>query len=103
MHYEKIREFATLYPGMYQRSRGDGQASFDSGRVLPADREEPETVRIEKREKIIYICTMVGFKHIPQTITGKQAEKILKAIPQNGRSQEKKSLTPLPDQFTIKK
>ena len=46
---------------------------------------------------------MVGFKHIPQTIKGKQAEKILKAIPQNGRLQEKKSLTPLPDQFTIKK
>lgn len=45
---------------------------------------------------------MVGFKHIPQTITGKQAEKILKAIPQNGRSQEKKSLTPLPDKFSIK-
>ena len=46
---------------------------------------------------------MVGFKHIPQVISGKKAEDILKAIPQNGRSQEKKSLTPLPDQFTIKK
>ena len=46
---------------------------------------------------------MVGFKHIPQTIKGKRAEEILKAIPQNSCLQEKKSLTPLPDQFTIKK
>ena len=46
---------------------------------------------------------MVGFKHMPQVISGKQAEKILKAIPQNGHSQGKKNLTPLPDQFTIKK
>ena len=45
---------------------------------------------------------MVGFKHIPQIISGKKAEEILKATPQNGHSQGKKSLTPLPDKFSIK-
>ena len=44
---------------------------------------------------------MVGYKHIPQTITGKQAEEILKVLPKKYCTQQKKSLTHLPDKFTV--
>lgn len=43
---------------------------------------------------------MVGFKHIPQTVTGKKAEDLLKKIPQKDSQQEKR-LVPLPDKFTV--
>lgn len=44
---------------------------------------------------------MVGYKHLPQTITGKQAEDILKTLPKKVCPKQEKSLTPLPDKFTI--
>ena len=44
MHYEKIREFATLHPGMYQGGRGNEEASIDPGGILGSDRAEPEKV-----------------------------------------------------------
>jgi len=44
---------------------------------------------------------MVGFKHIPQTITGKQADEILKQLPKKDSQQQKKNLVPLPDKFTV--
>ena len=45
---------------------------------------------------------MVGYKHIPQTVTGKQAEKILKALPKKDCPKQEKSLIPLPDKFTMR-
>ena len=37
MHYEKIREFATLHPGMYQGGRGNEEASIDPRGILGSD------------------------------------------------------------------
>ena len=44
---------------------------------------------------------MVGYKHIPQIVTGTQAEIILNALPKTDCPEQKKSLTPLPDKFTV--
>ena len=44
---------------------------------------------------------MVGFKHIPQTITGKKVEEILKKVPKKDCPNQKKGLAPLPDKFTV--
>ena len=45
---------------------------------------------------------MVGFKHIPQTISGKQAEEILKSLPKKDYPHKDKGIVPLPDKFSIK-
>lgn len=45
---------------------------------------------------------MVGFKHIPQTITGEKAEEILKKLPEKDCEDQKKSPVPLPDKFTVR-
>ena len=44
---------------------------------------------------------MIGYKHIPQIITGKQADKILKALPKKSCPQQGKKLSPLPVKFTV--
>ena len=44
---------------------------------------------------------MIGFKHIPQTITGEKADEILKKLPKKDCPQQKKSPVPLPDKFTV--
>lgn len=48
---------------------------------------------------MIIFAYMVGYKHISQTITGKKAEEILKAIPQKDCSH--RELAKLPDKFTV--
>lgn len=45
---------------------------------------------------------MVGFKHIPQTISGKKAEDILKSLPKKDCPHKDKGIVPLPDKFSIK-
>ena len=45
--------------------------------------------------------TMIGQKHTPQTITGKQAEIISKTLPKKNRTQKTKGRAPLPDRMTI--
>ena len=48
---------------------------------------------------MIIFVWMVGFKHIPQTITGKKAEETLKVVPQKGCLH--RELAKLPDKFII--
>lgn len=54
------------------------------------------------RKFVIFVKAMVGFKHIPQTITGKRAERILKDLPKKDYPQQEKSLVPLPDNFIVR-
>lgn len=44
---------------------------------------------------------MVGFKHIPQTVIGKQADDLLKKLSKESSTQKDKGLAPLPDKFTV--
>lgn len=45
---------------------------------------------------------MVGFKHIPQTISGKKAEDILKSLSKKDCPHKDKGIVPLPGKFSIK-
>lgn len=45
---------------------------------------------------------MIGQKHIPQQITGEQAAKIAKSLPQKDCTQQTKGRSPLPDKMTIR-
>ncbi len=44
---------------------------------------------------------MIGQRHIPQTISGKQAEAIAKTLPKKDRTQKTKGRAPLPDKMII--
>lgn len=44
---------------------------------------------------------MIGQKHIPQTIRGKEAEQIVRTLPSNNRTQKPKGRAPLPDKMTV--